>query len=46
MKLKDLQNRDFAEVMLGKTLAKIYKLDLLMQLIMRYCLIFLSSILI
>ena len=26
MKLKDLQNRDFAEVMLGKTLAKIYKL--------------------
>ncbi len=26
MKIKDLQNRDFAEVMLGKTLAKIYKL--------------------
>lgn len=25
MKLKDLQNRDFAEVTLGKTLAKIYK---------------------
>lgn len=26
MKIKDLQNRDFAEVMLGKTLAKIYKI--------------------
>lgn len=25
MKIKDLQNRDFAEVILGKTLAKIYK---------------------
>lgn len=26
MKIKDLQNRDFAEVMLEKTLAKIYKI--------------------
>lgn len=25
MKIKDLQNRDFAEVMLGKTLAKIFE---------------------